>query len=148
MATELHSLLSESLEQRAELAGRMPDEEMAVELLREFGEPEDVAARYDEPRYLIGPRLYPTLMYVVLIIVIVPAVVAMAGNTIGWGVNGRGWHWDAIAKGIVNTSRELSYAWASQRWYSPRAYDVGRKHGPARAAALAGDRQRRAVLNP
>jgi hypothetical protein len=102
VATELHSLLNDSLEQRAELAGHPPNEEMAVELLREFGEPEDVAARYDEPRYLIGPRLYPTFIYVALIIVIVPAVVALVGNTIGWVVNGRGWHWDAIARGIAN----------------------------------------------
>jgi hypothetical protein len=38
VATELHSLLSDSLEQRAELAGHPPNEEMAVDLLREFGE--------------------------------------------------------------------------------------------------------------
>lgn len=102
VATELHSLLSDSLEQRAELAGHPPTDEMAAALLREFGEPEDVAARYDEPRYLIGPRLYPTFKYVALIIVIVPAVVALFGNTIDVVANGRGLHWDAIAKAVVN----------------------------------------------
>jgi hypothetical protein len=102
VATELHSLLNDSLEQRAELAGHPPDEEMAVELLREFGEPEDVADRYSEPRFLIGPRLYPTFQYVALIIVIVPAFVALVGNAIGAVVNGRALHWDAIAKGLLN----------------------------------------------
>jgi len=102
VATELHSLLNDSLDQRAELAGHAPNEEMAVDLLREFGEPQDVAARYDQPRYLIGPRLYPTFLYVALIIVIVPAVVAMVGNTIGCVVNGCGWNWDAAVNRIVN----------------------------------------------
>jgi hypothetical protein len=59
---ELRSLLHDALEQRAAKAGRPPDQAMAVALVREFGEPEEVAWRYapdDQPHWLIGPGLYP-----------------------------------------------------------------------------------------
>ena len=59
VAEELRSLLSDALEARAARTGRPKDELLAVELLREFGEPEDVAARYAEPKHLIGPDWYP-----------------------------------------------------------------------------------------
>jgi len=41
---------------------------MVVELLKEYGSPESVAASYHAPRYLIGPRLYPTFILVTKIV--------------------------------------------------------------------------------
>lgn len=70
---ELRTLLTEMLEDRARQAERAPDTDLAVAVLREFGEPEAVAARYRPPAYLIGPELYPIFMLVVKIVLAVLA---------------------------------------------------------------------------
>lgn len=49
VAFELRALLMESLHDRAADVGRPPDEAMAIEIVREFGRPEDVSARYHPP---------------------------------------------------------------------------------------------------
>jgi hypothetical protein len=65
---ELRSLLTESLEERAAASGVEPTEALARDVIREFGTPRDVAARYDtRPQYLIGPPLYPVYLTVVKI---------------------------------------------------------------------------------
>jgi len=73
---ELRSLLLDALEDRAAEAGRPVDEELAVEVVRDFGKPEQVAERYRPPgQYLIGPRLFPVFLDVAKIILIGLAVV-------------------------------------------------------------------------
>ncbi len=67
IAREIRSLLEDALDDRAQAAGRAPDEDMAVALLKEFGAPAKVAASYLPPRYLIGPQLYPTFITVLKI---------------------------------------------------------------------------------
>ena len=74
---EIHSLLEDGLEARAAGAGKAADEQMAVDLLKEFGEPQTVAASYYRPRYLIGPALYPTWESIVKVVLTVLAVVAV-----------------------------------------------------------------------
>ncbi len=60
---ELRSLLGDAVEERARAAGRPEDAEIATGVLREFGAPREVAARYaGEPRCLIGPRLLPAYL--------------------------------------------------------------------------------------
>ncbi len=76
---EISSLLQDSLEARAEAENRAPDEEMVIAVLREYGEPEKVAASYREPRYLIGPRLFPAFLTVLKIVLAVLGAVALAG---------------------------------------------------------------------
>lgn len=71
--TELRTLLTEMLEDRARQAERAPDTDLAVAVLREFGEPEAVAARYRPPAYLIGPELYPIFILVIKIVLAVMA---------------------------------------------------------------------------
>lgn len=57
---ELRSLLSDALEERARAGGAAADARLAEQVLREFGPPREVAARYaPEPQYLIGPGLFP-----------------------------------------------------------------------------------------
>lgn len=77
--TEIRSLLEDTLEERSQAAGRPVDEAMQVEVLKEFGSPEKIAASYMPPRYLIGPRLFPTFMLVMRILLIVLTVLAMIG---------------------------------------------------------------------
>ncbi len=76
---EIRSLLEDQLEDRAAEAGRAADEEMAVALLKEFGEPQSVAASYHRPRYLVGPALYPTWEMIVRIVLTVLAILAVVG---------------------------------------------------------------------
>ncbi len=52
---ELRALLNEGLRERAADAGRLPDEAMALDFLREFGAPDDVAARYAPPGIPVIP---------------------------------------------------------------------------------------------
>ncbi|MBI5351550.1 MAG: hypothetical protein HZB50_02815 [Chloroflexi bacterium] len=56
---ELKSTLEDMLEDRARKAGRSADEAMEIELLKEYGAPDKVAATYDPHPYLIGPRMFP-----------------------------------------------------------------------------------------
>jgi hypothetical protein len=55
-----------------------PSQEDEIELLREFGPPQKVAASYwPEGQYLIGPRLYPLFRMVVGIVLIVFVIVQL-----------------------------------------------------------------------
>jgi hypothetical protein len=53
VAYELKALLHEELAGKAEGAGRAPDEAMALSLVREFGQPDEVADRYRPPGFTI-----------------------------------------------------------------------------------------------
>lgn len=77
---ELRSLLTDSLAERAREQGRPADDAMAVALLREFGQPEDVALRYHEPQYLIGPRLYGSYLFVVMLVLGIMAGLVIAAK--------------------------------------------------------------------
>jgi hypothetical protein len=55
VAFELRELLNEELQGRAEGAGRAADAVMAAELLRDFGRPDEVAARYRPTLTIIDP---------------------------------------------------------------------------------------------
>lgn len=61
---ELRSLLAEMLDDRARQDQCAPDLELAAAVLRDFGEPDEVAARYCPSGRLIGPELYPTFVLV------------------------------------------------------------------------------------
>jgi hypothetical protein len=77
------SALENSVEDRGQAAGPAPDEEQVVEmLLKEPGPPEKMAAPYLPPKCLIGPKLYPTFILVLKIIL----VVASVGYLIALGV--------------------------------------------------------------
>lgn len=65
---ELRSTLEDMLEDRAQKAGRRADEAMEIELLKEYGAPDKVAATYNPMPYLIGPRMFPFFMMVLKIV--------------------------------------------------------------------------------
>jgi hypothetical protein len=60
---ELRALLHEGLQDKAREAGRMADEAMTIDYLREFGRPADVAARYGQPITLIEPADTPMFLF-------------------------------------------------------------------------------------
>lgn len=76
---ELQSTLADTLEARVARAGGEATEEQVVAMLKEFGQPEKVAASYwPEGQYLIGPRLYPLFRMVTGIALSVYAIVQLA----------------------------------------------------------------------
>lgn len=85
---ELRSLLYDQLDDRYKGA---PTQDDVVELLTEFGEPRQMAASYGREQYLIGPDLYPAMIYVLqrgllwvpIIVVAVRVVVAFAAGEPG-----------------------------------------------------------------
>jgi hypothetical protein len=74
---EIRSLIEAALDDRASKTGRPVDEELVVEVLKEFGPPDKMAAQYLPERYLIGPRLYPVFITVVKIAL--PVITILAG---------------------------------------------------------------------
>jgi hypothetical protein len=56
---EILSLLEDSLEDKSAASGRQPDEEMAIEVLKEFGPPITFAENYHQDNTLIGPAIFP-----------------------------------------------------------------------------------------
>lgn len=55
VALELQALLRDELQGKAEMSGRAADEAMALELVRTFGSPEEVAERYRPTSFTIIP---------------------------------------------------------------------------------------------
>jgi hypothetical protein len=76
---EIRSILQDMLEERSQKTGKPVDDEMTLEILKEYGAPEKVAATYQGERYLVGPRLYPLFMLVLRIVLIVIGVLAAIG---------------------------------------------------------------------
>lgn len=77
VAFELRALLTEGLRDRAADAGRLPDDAMALDLVREFGRPDDVAARYHPPGEPIIPAAYTSGF----------AWTTVIGMALQWGVS-------------------------------------------------------------
>jgi len=67
------------LEDRAQKVGRESDEtlELEIELLKEYGSPQKVAATYNPHPYLIGPRLFPFFLMVLKIVITVLVTVLL-----------------------------------------------------------------------
>jgi hypothetical protein len=82
---EIRSLVEDTLEDRSRELGRPIDEAMTVDVLKEFGRPEKMAASYTPERYLIGPRLFPTFWLVVKIVTSVMLAIALVKFFTGLG---------------------------------------------------------------
>lgn len=80
---EIRSLVEDSLEDRSRELGRPIDEAMTVEVLKEFGRPEKMAASYTPERYLISPRIYPIFWLVVRIVMTVLFAIMLVKLFIG-----------------------------------------------------------------
>ncbi len=85
MLREARSLVEETLEDRSRALGRPVDEALTVEVLKEFGRPEKMAASYLPERYLISPRMYPIFWLVVKIVLYVLFAISLAELFIGMG---------------------------------------------------------------
>jgi hypothetical protein len=78
---ELKSTLEDMLEDRAQSSGRVRDEALEIEMLKEYGSPQKVAQTYNPHPYLIGPKLFPFFLFVLKIVltVVVSVMLVLAG---------------------------------------------------------------------
>jgi hypothetical protein len=77
---ELRSTLEDSLESRLANGGEDDAETAQVALLTELGHPEELADSYlPEPRYLVGPRLYPAFLLTMKICLVALAGILLLG---------------------------------------------------------------------
>jgi hypothetical protein len=77
--TELRSILQDMLEERAKNTGKPVDDELTLQILQEYGSPEHVAASYRGERYLVGPKLYPSYIKVLQIVLPIVGVLSLVG---------------------------------------------------------------------
>jgi hypothetical protein len=95
---ELRSTLEDMLEDRSRKAGRPADEAMTLDLLKEYGPPDKVAATYNPHPYLIGPRLFPFFERVLKIVLTVLITVLLV--TLGIRLGSQPMSGTEIAKAI------------------------------------------------
>lgn len=136
---ELRDLLGELLAERADTEGRAADDAMVLALLRDFGAPAEVAARYRPPGTVIIPA-HQTRSFAITALVgvalqwalTVPRALdgqALAVWWLGWGLGAFWW------PGFLVTLA-LAAAWLRgmprfQRDWQPRTVDPERiQHGP------------------
>jgi hypothetical protein len=74
---EILSALEDMLTERSHNTGTPVDEQMIVEVLKEYGSPRKVAASYLPERYLIGPQLYSAFLSAMKLILPILAAVAL-----------------------------------------------------------------------
>src|SRR5262245_30812836 len=96
VAKELRSLLGDAVEARAARTGRPNDEALAVEVLREFGEPEVVAARYRVPKHLIGPDWYSIFKSVALGVLLIPLAIKVIEVKVRMAATGSPLQWSDV----------------------------------------------------
>ncbi len=82
---EIRSLIEDMLEDKSREEGRPVDDQMVVDVLKQMGSPEKVAASYLPPRYLIGPKYFSTFWLVVRIVLTVILVLGAIGLGVDLG---------------------------------------------------------------
>jgi hypothetical protein len=88
---EIRSLIEDTLADRSKAAKRPVDEAMTVEVLKEFGSPEKMAASYRSTDYLVGPRFYRIFLLVARIVLPVMAAFNLAALLLGTIQSGFTW---------------------------------------------------------
>jgi hypothetical protein len=149
VGVELRALLGEELQTQVEIAGRPADEVMALELLRRFGRPADVAARYRTTGFaVIDPAEARTFVWTSAVgMLLVWAVSLTALFTRGGGLNHIGAWWMTYGlgafwwPGFLVVMMGLA-AWIRRRFpqpsnWTPKTVDQDRINRAAWLAAIA-----------
>ncbi len=89
IATELRDLIACRIEDREAALGRPLGADETKALLRDFGHPLIVAARYRKQQYLIGPDVFPFYLSVLRIVLMVAVAVFVVSATVNLLFNGR-----------------------------------------------------------
>jgi hypothetical protein len=86
---EIRSALQDMLDERSRKEGRPVDDEMVLAVLKEYGDPDLVAASYLPERYLIGPAMFPVFWTVAKIILTITLIVTLVGLGVNLGQSAR-----------------------------------------------------------
>lgn len=155
---ELRTLLTEQLASAAQDAARVPDSALAMDVLRRFGSPHDVAARY-APRgfQLIEPGPSPLVVTLAVLCIAVQWAVTLPAvfssrMTVGdwwlqWGLSAFAWAgvlvlWFALASWVQRRSPADPYSggrpWTHWIFWVPfpRAWRPGEPEAAERRAAV------------
>ena len=87
---EIRSTLEDVLEERTQGTGSA-DEATVMQVLKEYGAPREVAAKYKSHQYLIGPRLFPIfekVLRIVLAVVFGASLIGLATSLVQTGLTG------------------------------------------------------------
>ena len=87
---EIRSTIEDMLEETSTASGCEVDDAMTLDLLKDYGDPEKVAATYLPERYLIGPKLYPSFILVLKIVAAVMTGLALIGFSVRFGMSEMG----------------------------------------------------------
>ena len=82
---EILAALEDMLHERSQKTGKPMNEQMVVEVLKEYGAPRKVAVSYQPERYVIGPRLFPSFLTVIQFLLPVIAAIALVKMGISLG---------------------------------------------------------------
>jgi hypothetical protein len=82
---EILSAIEDMLTERSQKTGKPVDEEMTIEVLKEYGAPRKVAASYQPERYVIGPQLFSSFLTVIKVILAIVAAIALVKLGISLG---------------------------------------------------------------
>jgi hypothetical protein len=90
---EIRSLIEDEAAGRLEAQeqqglGQLDAEATVLAVLRQFGAPQEMAAKYQAPRYLIGPAMFPIFQIVLGIVLAVTAFASLFGLAVAAGTGG------------------------------------------------------------
>ena len=86
---EIRTLIDDTLEDESRSSGRPVDQQMIVDVLKRMGSPEKMAASYLPERYLIGPRLFPSYLTTLKIVLAIVSILAVTGLAVSAGISSR-----------------------------------------------------------
>ncbi len=140
VATELRSLLNEELQARAQESGRPSDESLALSLVRGYGHPNEVAARYQPPWSIIDPADSTSFMRAAILGVCAlillsalsqlrPSAPTSAGNLI--------LIWLGLLVVYFGAKNAIRRRWPSKGLWIPRDRDRANRIGTAVVVPLA-----------
>jgi hypothetical protein len=113
VAAELRALLSEELAARARKSDNPPDEALALSLVRSYGSPSEVAARYQPARAIIEPADSRSFIRAGII---GAGVLCLLGALRGQRSSAPGLDDDVIALGILDWLGLLVLAFGLKSW--------------------------------
>lgn len=85
--TEIRSTIEDMLEETSRASGCPVDDDMILDLLKEYGAPEKVASTYLPEKFLIGPKLYPSFSLTLKIVAAVMTALALLGFSVRFGMS-------------------------------------------------------------
>lgn len=113
IVAELRDEILMRIETREEELGRKLTPDETEQLLRDFGHPIVVAARYrDEPQYAVGPALYPFWSFAIRLVIMIQiavSVLVFIGRVVGGGNIGQAFG-AAIGSGVTGVMTLIGFA--------------------------------------